>query len=237
MGVSVVNALSDFLELRIWREGKEHYARFEGGFTVESLRVVGDANGRKGTEVTFLAALTTFSNRDFDFHILEKRLRELAFLNSGVRIILEDLRPAEPLRNELFYEGGVREFVKYLDRSKTPLMETPIYVTGERDDIGVEVAMWWNDSYNEMVLPFTNNIPQRDGGTHLAGFRGALTRAIIKYATETGITKKEKIALTGDDAREGLTCVCCRSRCRTQSFPARPKINWSAPKSALLSKT
>ena len=207
MGVSVVNALSDFLELRIWREGKEHYARFEGGFTVESLRVVGDANGRKGTEVTFLAALTTFSNRDFDFHILEKRLRELAFLNSGVRIILEDLRPAEPLRNELFYEGGVREFVKYLDRSKTPLMETPIYVTGERDDIGVEVAMWWNDSYNEMVLPFTNNIPQRDGGTHLAGFRGALTRAIIKYATETGITKKEKIALTGDYAREGLTCV------------------------------
>ena len=207
VGVSVVNALSDFLELRIWRDGKEHYARFEGGFTTEHLRVVGDANGRKGTEVTFLAALSTFSNRDFEFSILEKRLRELAFLNSGVRIILEDLRPAEPLKADLFYEGGVKEFVKYLDRSKTPLMDTPIYVAGERDDIGVEVAMWWNDSYNEMVLPFTNNIPQRDGGTHLAGFRGALTRAIAKYATEKGISKKEKVSLTGDDAREGLTCV------------------------------
>jgi DNA gyrase subunit B len=207
VGVSVVNALSDFLELRIWRDGKEHYARFEGGFTTEHLRVEGDGNGRKGTEVTFLASLETFTNRDFEFNTLEKRLRELAFLNSGVRIILEDLRPAEPLKADLFYEGGVKEFVKYLDRSKTPLMEEPIYVVGERDDIVVEVAMWWNDSYNEMVLPFTNNIPQRDGGAHLAGFRGALTRAITKYATETGISKKEKVTLSGDDAREGLTCV------------------------------
>ncbi|EBA13806.1 DNA gyrase, B subunit [Roseobacter sp. CCS2] len=195
VGVSVVNALSDYLELRIWRDDKEHYARFEGGFTKEHLRVEGPANGRKGTEVTFLASTDTFSNRDFEFSTLEKRLRELAFLNSGVRIILEDLRPAEPLKADLFYEGGVKEFVKYLDRSKTPLMDDPIYVTGERDDIGVEVAMWWNDSYNEMVLPFTNNIPQRDGGTHLAGFRGALTRAIAKYATETGISKKEKCRL------------------------------------------
>ncbi|MBS1301884.1 DNA topoisomerase (ATP-hydrolyzing) subunit B [Loktanella sp. SALINAS62] len=207
VGVSVVNALSDYLELRIWRNGKEHYARFEGGYTTESLRVVGDANGRKGTEVRFLASTNTFSNRDFDFHTLEKRLRELAFLNSGVRIIVEDERPAEPLRSELYYDGGVREFVKYLDRSKTSILPEPIYVRGERDDIGVEVAMWWNDSYNEMVLPFTNNIPQRDGGTHMAGFRAALTRTINSYAQTSGIAKKEKISFTGDDAREGLTCV------------------------------
>ncbi len=207
VGVSVVNALSDYLELRIWRDDKEHYARFEGGFTTESLRVEGPANGRKGTEVRFLASIDTFSNRDFDFNVLEKRLRELAFLNSGVRIILEDERPAEPLKTELFYEGGVKEFVKYLDRSKTAVMPEPIYVVGERDDIGVEVAMWWNDSYNEMVLPFTNNIPQRDGGTHMAGFRGALTRTINAYAQSSGIAKKEKVSFTGDDAREGLTCV------------------------------
>ena len=207
VGVSVVNALSDYLELRIWRNGKEHYARFEGGYTTESLRVEGPANGRKGTEVRFLASLDTFSNRDFFFETLEKRLRELAFLNSGVRIILTDERPAEHLKTELFYEGGVKEFVKYLDRSKTPVMEEPIYVVGEKDDIVVEVAMWWNDSYNEMVLPFTNNIPQRDGGTHMAGFRGALTRTINNYAQSSGIAKKEKISFTGDDAREGLTCV------------------------------
>ncbi|MFO7804563.1 MAG: DNA topoisomerase (ATP-hydrolyzing) subunit B [Paracoccaceae bacterium] len=206
VGVSVVNALSDWLELRIWRNGKEHVARFEGGYTVEHLKVVGDTD-RTGTEVRFMASLETFSNREFDFHMLEKRLRELAFLNSGVRIILEDERPAEPLRTELFYEGGVREFVKYLDRSKQAVMPEPIYVRGERDDIGVEVAMWWNDSYNEMVLPFTNNIPQRDGGTHMAGFRAALTRTINAYAQSSGIAKKEKVSFTGDDAREGLTCV------------------------------
>ncbi len=207
VGVSVVNALSDYLELRIWRDDKEHYARFEGGYTTEHLRVEGDANGRKGTEVRFLASTETFSNREFVFETLEKRLRELAFLNSGVRIILEDERPAEPLRTELYYDGGVKEFVKYLDRSKTAVMDEPIYVKGERDDIGVEVAMWWNDSYHENVLPFTNNIPQRDGGTHMAGFRGALTRTINSYAQSSGIAKKEKVSFTGDDAREGLTCV------------------------------
>ncbi|AML51043.1 DNA topoisomerase (ATP-hydrolyzing) subunit B [Falsihalocynthiibacter arcticus] len=207
VGVSVVNALSNYLELRIWRDGKEHYARFEHGDTVEHLRVVGDANGRKGTEVRFLASLDTFSNRDFIFETLEKRLRELAFLNSGVRIILTDERPVENLRTELYYDGGVREFVKYLDRSKSSIMPEPIFMVGERDDIGVEVAMWWNDSYHENVLPFTNNIPQRDGGTHLAGFRGALTRTINNYAQTSGIAKKEKISFTGDDAREGLTCV------------------------------
>ena len=213
VGVSVVNALSDWLELRIWRRGKEHFARFEGGETVEHLREVGPCGDRTGTEVRFMASSRvndpngTFSNLDYAFKTLENRLRELAFLNSGVRIVLEDERPAEPLRAEMHYDGGVREFVKYLDRHKTPMITEPIFITGERDGIAVEVAMWWNDSYHETVLPFTNNIPQRDGGTHLAGFRGALTRTINLYANSSGLAKKEKVNFTGDDAREGLTCV------------------------------
>ncbi|RVV97938.1 DNA topoisomerase (ATP-hydrolyzing) subunit B [Mesobaculum littorinae] len=207
VGISVVNALSDWLELRIWRDGKAHYARFERGETAEHLTVTGDAEGEKGTEVRFLSSTDTFSNLDYNFKTLEARLRELAFLNSGVRIVLEDERPAEALRSELYYDGGVREFVKYLDRSKTPMIPEPIFFTGERDGITVEIAMWWNDGYNEMVLPFTNNIPQRDGGTHLAGFRGALTRTLNLYAGQSGIAKKEKINFSGDDAREGLTCV------------------------------
>jgi len=207
VGVSVVNALSDWLELRIWRNGKEHIARFERGETAKHLEVVGECGDRTGTEVRFLASTDTFSNLEYVFETLEKRLRELAFLNSGVRIILIDERPAERLETELFYEGGVNEFVKYLDRHKTPVMEAPIYIIGEKDDIGVEVAMWWNDSYHETVLPFTNNIPQRDGGTHVAGFRGALTRTINNYAQSSGIAKKEKVSFTGDDAREGMTCV------------------------------
>jgi DNA gyrase subunit B len=207
VGVSVVNALSEWLELRVWRNGREHFARFENGDTVEHLRVVGDSGGRRGTEVRFLASTRTFSNLEYSFKTLENRLRELAFLNSGVRIALEDERPAEPVRSELFYEGGVREFVRWLDRSKTPVMAEPIWIAGERAGIGVEIAMWWNDSYHETVLPFTNNIPQRDGGTHLAGFRGALTRTINAYAQSSGIAKKEKVDFTGDDAREGLTCV------------------------------
>ena len=207
VGVSVVNALSVELDLRIWRDGKEHVARFAHGDTVEHLKVVGECGDRTGTEVRFLASTETFSNLEYSFETLEKRLRELAFLNSGVRIILRDDRPVEPLRSELYYDGGVKEFVKYLDRSKTTVMPEPIYIIGERDDIVVEVAMWWNDSYHENVLPFTNNIPQRDGGTHMAGFRGALTRTINNYAQSTGIAKKEKVTFTGDDAREGLTCV------------------------------
>ena len=206
VGVSVVNALSDWLELRIWREGKEHVARFEGGFTTKHLEVVGETE-RTGTEVRFMASTETFSNLDYSFETLEKRLRELAFLNSGVRIILVDERPAEPLKADLYYEGGVKEFVKFLDRHKTSVMPEPIFIAGERDDIGIEVAMWWNDSYHENVLPFTNNIPQRDGGTHMAGFRGALTRTINNYAQSSGIARKEKVSFTGDDAREGLTCV------------------------------
>jgi DNA gyrase subunit B len=207
VGVSVVNALSEWLELRIWRAGKEHVARFEHGETAEHLHVVGDAGGQQGTEVRFLASTQTFSNLDYDFHTLEKRLRELAFLNSGVRIVLRDERHPEHVETEMCYEGGVREFVRYLDRSKSSHMPEPIYIEGERDGIAVEIAMWWNDSYNEMVLPFTNNIPQRDGGTHLAGFRGALTRTLNHYAGASGLARKEKVSFTGDDAREGLTAV------------------------------
>ena len=206
VGVSVVNALSDWLELRVWRDGHEHIARFEGGFTTKHLETLGKTD-RTGTEVRFLASLSTFSNLEYSFETLEKRLRELAFLNSGVKIILRDERPTEPLETVLFYDGGVKEFVKYLDRNKSSILPEPIFITGERDDIGVEVAMWWNDSYHENVLPFTNNIPQRDGGTHMAGFRGALTRTINNYAQSSGIAKKEKVTFTGDDAREGLTCV------------------------------
>ncbi|WP_062762296.1 DNA topoisomerase (ATP-hydrolyzing) subunit B [Falsirhodobacter sp. alg1] len=213
VGVSVVNALSEWLELRVWRDGKEYAARFEHGECVEHIHVVREAPGEKGTEVRFFAASKendpegTFSNLNYSFKTLETRLRELAFLNSGVRIIIEDERPAEPLKTELFYEGGVREFVRYLDRSKTSHMADPIFMVGEKNGIGVEVAMWWNDTYHENVLPFTNNIPQRDGGTHMAGFRGALTRTINSYAQSSGIAKREKVDFTGDDAREGLTCV------------------------------
>ena len=206
VGVSVVNALSDWLELVICRDGKKYSARFEKGDTVESLKEI-EHSANTGTEVRFLASLGTFSNLEYSFITLENRLRELAFLNSGVRILLEDNRTSSPLKSELFYEGGVKEFVRYIDRSKSSIMPEPIYISGERDDINVEVAMWWNDSYHETVLPFTNNIPQRDGGAHLAGFRGALTRTINTYAQSTGIAKKEKVAFTGDDAREGLTCV------------------------------
>ena len=213
VGVSVVNALSEWLELRVWRNDTEYRARFEHGDCTVHVYPVGPAPGERGTEVRFLASAKTniedgtFSNLDYIFKTLENRLRELAFLNSGVRIIIEDERPAEPLYSELFYEGGVREYVKYLDRSKSSILAEPIYMIGERNGMTVEVAMWWNDSYNEMVLPFTNNIPQRDGGTHMAGFRGALTRTINNYAQTSGIAKREKIDFTGDDAREGLTCV------------------------------
>ena len=207
VGVSVVNALSDWLELTIWRNGKEHKARFEHGETAEHLTVVGDAGEQTGTQVKFHASADTFTNLEYKYATLEHRLRELAFLNSGVRIILRDQRHADVQEQELFYEGGVEAFVRYLDRSKQPLVEAPIAVAGERDGIGVEVAMWWNDTYHENMLVFTNNIPQRDGGTHLAGFRGALTRSINAYATQSGIAKKEKVQLSGDDAREGLTCV------------------------------
>jgi DNA gyrase subunit B len=205
VGVSVVNALSSKLQLRVWRDGKEHYIEFAHGDAVAPLKVVGDANGKRGTEVSFLASTETFTNVEYDFPTLEHRLRELAFLNSGVNIVLSDMRHAVEKREAMHYDGGVEEFVKYLDRNKKAMVPAPIMVRAEMNDIGVEAALWWNDSYHENVLCFTNNIPQRDGGTHLAGFRGALTRQVNGYAEANA--KKEKIALTGDDCREGLTAV------------------------------
>jgi DNA gyrase subunit B len=208
VGVSVVNALSQWLELRIWRDGHEHYVRFTDGVTDAPLKVVGPQGGKKGTEVTFLPSLETFHNvTDFSYETLEHRLRELAFLNSGVHVILTDNRHADQRREEMVYEGGLGAFVSYLDRSKQGLIDEPVMMSGEKDGLTVETALWWNESYHENVLAFTNNIPQRDGGTHIAGFRGALTRIINKYAEQTGIAKKEKVSITGDDAREGLTCV------------------------------
>ncbi|SON53545.1 DNA gyrase subunit B [Hartmannibacter diazotrophicus] len=207
VGVSVVNALSTWLDLRIWRAGNEHRMRFRHGDPEAPLKIVGPADGRKGTEVTFMPSPETFTMIEFDYATLERRLRELAFLNSGVRIILSDLRGVEPRVDELHYEGGLEAFVRYLDRSKKPLIAAPITTSTERDGVTVEAALWWNDSYHEHVLCFTNNIPQRDGGTHLAGFRGALTRQVTSYAESSGIAKREKVSLTGDDCREGLTCV------------------------------
>jgi DNA gyrase subunit B len=207
VGVSVVNALSSWLKLNIWRGGKAYTVEFRHGDPIAPLAEVGASNGKRGTEVTFLASTDTFTMVEYDFATLEHRLRELAFLNSGVRILLTDLRHAEEKRIELFYEGGVEAFARYLDRNKTPLVADPIVLKSERDGIAVEVALWWNDSYHENVLCFTNNIPQRDGGTHLAGFRGALTRQVTGYASASGISKKEKVDLTGDDCREGLTAI------------------------------
>jgi DNA gyrase subunit B len=207
VGVSVVNALSSWLKVTIWRDGKEHFMEFADGVAVAPLAVVGTAHDKQGTEVSFLPSPKTFTMREFDWATLEHRLRELAFLNSGVVIVLSDMRHAVEKREEMRYEGGVEAFVKYLDRNKTPLVPKPIVVKAERDGIGVECALWWNDGYHEAVLAFTNNIPQRDGGTHLAGFRGALTRQVTGYAERSGLAKKEKVDLTGDDCREGLTAV------------------------------
>ena len=216
VGVSVVNALSEWLDLHIWREGKEHYMRFAYGDAVEPLIVTGDApEGKKGTRVTFLASMekapgdgATFKNHtEYDFEKLEHRYRELAFLNSGVRLFLVDARHEEKREVELFYEGGIAAFVKYLDRNKTAMMPDPIAISGTRDDVTIDVALEWNDSYYENVLCFTNNIPQRDGGTHLAAFRAALTRTLNNYAEKSGALKKEKVSLTGEDMREGLTAI------------------------------
>jgi DNA gyrase subunit B len=207
VGVSVVNALSERLDLRIWRDGKEHFMRFRHGVPEAPLAVVGDDRGVRGTEVNFLPSRQTFTKTEFDFATLEHRLRELAFLNSGVRLFLTDARGVEAKTIELHYEGGVEAFVRYLDRNKTAIHQPPIVLRGERDGMTLEVAMEWNDSYHETMLCFTNNIPQRDGGTHLAGFRGALTRQINQYANDSSLAKKEKVTLSGDDMREGLTCV------------------------------
>ncbi len=212
VGVSVVNALSETLELRVWRGGKEYFMRFHLGEPEAPLEVVGDAppdgdEPRTGTEVTFLASTKTFSDIHFDFSTLEHRLRELAFLNSGLFLKLTDSREMEPQTVEMHYDGGLEAFAKYLDRSKTPLHMPPINISDTRDDIMVEAAMEWTDSYHETILCFTNNIPQRDGGSHLAGFRAALTRTVNSNANKSGLARKDRVALSGDDAREGLTCV------------------------------
>ena len=217
VGVSVVNGLSSQLDLRIFRGGSEWFMRFCGGVPEAPLAEIGPApawpegSGRNGsatgTEVTFLPSHETFTNTDFDFTTLEHRLRELAFLNSGVTLVLSDLRGVEPKSVTLHFEGGLEAFARFLDRSKQALHSPPIVIRGERDDILLEIAMEWTDSYHETMLCFTNNIPQRDGGTHLAGFRAALTRTVNAYANDSGIAKKEKVALTGEDMREGLTCV------------------------------
>jgi len=213
VGVSVVNALSDWLTLTIYRHGQRHEMRFERGDTVKSLSVTGVAPPRAsgeyltGTEVTFLPSLSTFSHIDFDRKTLEHRLRELAFLNSGVVIYFRDLRDAEPFEEILHYKGGVEAFVRHLDKAKTPLLKAPLVIRGKRDKVEIDLSLWWNDGYHETMLCFTNNIPQRDGGTHLSAFRGALTRVITGYAETSGAAKREKVSVTGEDAREGLTCV------------------------------
>ncbi len=214
VGVSVVNALSDWLQLKIYRNGKAHEMRFERGDTVKSLAVTGDAPIREdtgkaltGTEVTFYPSVTTFSHIDFDLKTLEHRLRELAFLNSGVVIKLTDRRHAEPVEILLHYEGGVEAFVRHLDKSKSPILKDVIVIRGKKEGIELDLALWWNDSYHETMLCFTNNIPQRDGGTHLSAFRASLTRVMGSYIESSGLAKKEKVSVSGEDAREGLTCV------------------------------
>ena len=207
VGVSVVNALSTWLRLRIWRNGKEHIATFANGNVTEHLKVVADAPGKHGTEVTFLPSPETFTQTEFNFDTLERAIREKAFLNSGVYLKLIDNRGAEPREVDFHYEGGLKAFVAHINKSKAPLHDEIIYLVGEDNDIQVEVALQWTNAYNESSLCFTNNIPQKDGGTHVAGFRGALTRTINNYIMENGLLKKEKVTLTGDDMREGLTCV------------------------------
>jgi DNA gyrase subunit B len=208
VGVSVVNALSEWLELRIWRNRQEHLMRFrDGGEPVAPLAVTGAAVDRRGTELTFMPSIEVFSKTEFSYPTLEHRLRELAFLNAGVTILLRDERGAQPVEDVLHYDGGLLAFVAYLDRAKTAIHQPAILLAGERDGIEVQAALEWNDGYHETTLCFTNNIPQRDGGAHLAGLRSALTRSIQAYAQESGIAKREKVALSGEDAREGLTCV------------------------------
>lgn len=207
VGVSVVNALSTWLRLRIWRNGKEHIAMFANGNVTEHLKVVAEAPGKHGTEVTFLPSPETFTQTEFNFETLERSIREKAFLNSGVYLKLIDNRGSEPREVDFHYEGGLKAFVSHINKSKAPLHEEIIFISGEDNDIQVEAGIQWTNAYNESMLCYTNNIPQKDGGTHLAGFRGALTRTINNYIVENGLLKKEKVSLTGDDMREGLTCV------------------------------
>ena len=206
VGVSVVNALSEWLELVIFRNEKQHQITFKMGEAAGPLEIIGDAVGQSGTHVTFMPSTEIFAHINFEFSTLEHRLRELAFLNSGVRIRLADERTAEGAVSEFYFDGGLSAFVDYLNRSRNSLHPT-IIANSERDDIAVELALAWTDSFHENTLCFTNNIPQRDGGAHLAGFRGAMTRVVNNYAQQSGIAKKEKVQLTGEDSREGLTAI------------------------------
>lgn len=206
VGVSVVNGLSRWLELTIWRGGKKYRMRFTDGVADHSLKEIGDAGGLRGTQVRFMPSAEIFSNIEFSYTTLEHRLRELSFLNSGVKIKLEDLRATPAHSSNFLYTGGISEFVKYLDKNKHPLIPT-IVIYGEMNNISVECSLQWNDSYHENCLCFTNNIRQRDGGAHLAGFRAALTRTINSYANESGVFKKQKVDLSAEDMREGLTSV------------------------------
>jgi DNA gyrase subunit B len=207
VGVSVVNALSENLELYINRNGKRYFMTFKDGDAQSSLEVIGDCGQETGTEIKFLPSKKIFTMIEFDRRVLEKKLRELAFLNSNISILLRDLRKDEPWEKVMSYEGGLKEFVKYLDQTKKPMIEDPISLSANKGGVEVNLALWWNDSYYETVNCFTNNIPQKDGGTHLAGLRGALTRVVNSYAQNSGMAKKENVQLVGEDIREGLTCV------------------------------
>ncbi len=207
VGVSVVNALSTWLRLRIWRNDQQYEAEFANGNVVEHIHVTEATPGKHGTEVSFLPSPETFTQVEFSHDVLERSIREKAFLNSGVYLKLIDNRGAEPRETVFHYEGGLKAFVTHLNKAKAPLHENIISFSGDENDIQVDVAMQWTEAYNESMLCFTNNIPQKDGGTHLAGFRGALTRTINNYIQENGLLKKDKTVITGDDMREGLTCV------------------------------
>ena len=208
VGVSVVNALSDWLEVTVWRNGKEYFVRFDNGEPVEPLKEIGSCEDKTGTKVKFQASFDRFNNTNYEWERLEKRFRELSFLNTQLNILLKDEREIETREENFFSEGGVKEFVAYLDASRTPLLEEPVLITGELDNVGVEISFWWNDSYHELIMPYTNNIPQADGGTHVAGFRAALTRTVNSYAAEYGQSSRQiKTRFNGDDIREGMTCV------------------------------
>ena len=207
VGVSVVNALSNKLELNIFRNGKEYKIDFKNGDAVDPLSEVGDIKDKNGTKITFTPDNNIFTKTDFDAKVLGQRFREMAFLNPNVSLIFYDLREADKKETKYHYEGGITEFVKFLDKSKKPIFDDPINVTGTKNNIEVDCSLWWNDSYYEQVMPFTNNIRQKDGGTHLSGFRGALTRVINTYYENNLANKKNQISFNGDDIREGLTCV------------------------------